>query len=206
MAADPVILEQKFLPQFKKVRRLLNFLFLDLLDYGRVLGVAQDFSALAAVVGYEPRAVGKFYKSALAVVGAEGANYVCLLLVRKIIQCVKTYKGRGLGGLFHFFLCQKRRSYRSHDAGVGRAVDFLSGVLFHRAQDRVVLEGSALDYDFFTQRVDVGNADYFCEHVLDYRAAKARHYVLGQLSVPLFGHDGTGHKDRAAASQNRGAL
>ncbi len=88
-------------------------------------------------------------------VGAEGADYVGLLLVRKIVQRAKADKGCGLSGLLHFFFCQKRGANRSHNAWVGRSVDFLSGVLFHRAQDGVVLEGAALHYDFFAQRVNV---------------------------------------------------
>ena len=206
-AGNRIFLKQQLLPQAEQIGGLLLLgqLFLHLFLHAGRLGVAQHLAPLTPVVGHPGAAGGEGDDGPLAMVGAEGAGRIGRLGVAKCVQRVQPDESflRSGGALF---LGQQGHADGAHDAGVRGAHHFPAQILFHCAQYRVVLEGTALHHDLIAQRIQVGHPNDLGEHIFNDGTAQPGHNVVGLLAVALFGHDAAVHKHGAAAAQRRWAL
>ena len=111
----------------------------------------EDTAAVAAVACDPVVAGGESDHASSAVVPASAADQSVDLREGKIMQSLKTDKGgRRLctGGFFHSGMSG---ADGSHKAGIWRADDLTSYILFDSAQDCIIAEGSSLYHDPVTQ-------------------------------------------------------
>lgn len=119
----------------------------------------------------------------------------CRLVVRVFLLLV-----------LHELLREKGNADCSHFARAFRSDGDDSRELFEGAENRVVLERSALDHDDLSEGFKVADADDFRENVQDDGTADARDDVFGLLAVALLGDYRAVHEDRAATSEFGGVF
>ena len=163
----------------------------------------EDTPALAAVSRDPGITGGESDHAAAAVVLAAAADQAVDLGKGKCMQCIKSDKGGrlriGPADFLHRSVCG---ADGPHEARIRSADDFPSYILFNGAEDRVIAEGTALDNDPVSQRIQTADADDLCKNILDDRAAEACKDIVDLPAVFLLGDNAAVHKDRAAASQN----
>ena len=102
-----------------------------------------------------------------------------------------------------FLLGQKGSADRTHNSRIGSPLDLPAHILLHGPQNGIILKGAALNHNLFSQRIQIGDADYLGKNILDNGTAEAGHNILRAFAVTLLCYDITGHKDGAATAQLR---
>ena len=170
---------------------------------GLQLSGVEDTAALAAVSRDPGITGGEGDHTAAAVILAAIADQAVDLGKGKCMQCLESDKGGrlriGPADFLHGSVCG---ADGPHESRIRSADDFPSYILFNGAEDSVVAEGTALDNDPVSQRIQTADADDLCKNILDDRAAEACKDIVDLPAVFLLGDNAAVHKDRAAASQN----
>lgn len=208
-----VVLYQKLVRALDHVRHGLHLL-VDFGDEGlrlRIVRVGSDFAAFATVAGDEALAVTEGDDGAGAMVGAVLAKLAWLVVPAEGLHGFEADKAclqvrDCLALFFHELAGEECYTDSAHFARAFRTDRLKARVLFEGAEHCVVLEGTALHHNFFTEGVEVADTDNLRENVVDNGTADTCDNVFGLFAVALFRDDGTVHEHGAAGTQLGRAL
>ena len=169
-----------------------------------IAGCLAGHRLIAAVAGNIALAIGKHIDGQLAVVAAAAALDGADLLF-KVFQLVLGQHGAHLARCGAGFAVQ-RSAVSAHQARNVRADNIDAHLFFKGAQNRFIIECTALHHNVAAQFFRAGSTDHLIQCVLDHRDGQASADVFNGSAVLLGLLDTGVHEHRAAAAKVNGLI
>ena len=102
---------------------------------------------------------------------------VGFLRIGKIIHGIQTDKGFLCLSRAEALLSEQRHTDGPHNSRVRRPNNLFSDILFHSPQYRIILESAALNHDFITKGIQIGNTDNLGKYIFYDGTTKPGHNI-----------------------------